>query len=55
MKYLSTAQAADFLDLSKSTLDHWRALGKGPRFTKSKDGLIRYWMDDLRAYMEGVS
>jgi predicted site-specific integrase-resolvase len=48
---LTTRQAADWLDVSVSTLERWRALGVGPRYTK-KGRWVRYRLGDLRAFVE---
>lgn len=48
-------QAALYLCVSVSTLNHWRSDGKGPRFVKlcgSSRGAIRYRLGDLRAFVE---
>jgi predicted DNA-binding transcriptional regulator AlpA len=34
MPRLTTKQAATYIGLSKSTLDHYRTAGQGPRFIK---------------------
>lgn len=52
---LSVDQAALYLAVSASTLNHWRSDGKGPRFVKlcgSTRGAIRYRLADLRTYVE---
>ncbi len=52
---LSVDQAALYLAVSSSTLNHWRSDGKGPRFVKlcgSTRGAIRYRLADLRTYVE---
>lgn len=52
---LNVDQAALYLSVSASTLNHWRSDGKGPRFVKlcgSTRGAIRYRLADLRAYVE---
>ena len=52
---LSVDQAALYLAVSASTLNHWRSDGKGPRFVKlcgSTRGAIRYRLADLRTYCE---
>lgn len=51
---LSVDQAALYLAVSASTLNHWRSDGKGPKFVKlcgSTRGAIRYRLADLRAYV----
>lgn len=48
-------QAALYLCVSASTLNHWRSDGKGPKFVKlcgSSRGAIRYRLGDLRAFVE---
>lgn len=50
---LNIRQAAIYLSVSESTLNHWRSGGKGPSFVKLGDvsgGAVRYRMADLRAY-----
>ncbi|MFM2056385.1 MAG: hypothetical protein RLY71_770 [Pseudomonadota bacterium] len=52
---LNVDQAALYLSVSASTLNHWRSDGKGPRFVKlcgSTRGAIRYRVADLRSYVE---
>jgi hypothetical protein len=52
---LNVDQAALYLSVSASTLNHWRSDGKGPRFVKlcgSTRGAIRYRVADLRIYVE---
>lgn len=52
---LSVEQAALYLAVSSSTLNHWRSDGKGPRFVKlcgSARGAIRYRLKDIRAYID---
>jgi hypothetical protein len=52
---LNVDQAALYLAVSASTLNHWRSDGKGPRFVKlcgSARGAIRYRVADLRAYVD---
>jgi hypothetical protein len=52
---LNVDQAALYLCVSSSTLNHWRSDGKGPRFVKlcgSTRGAIRYRVADLRTYVE---
>lgn len=52
---LSVDQAALYLAVSSSTLNHWRSDGKGPRFVKlcgTSRGAIRYRLKDIRAYID---
>lgn len=50
--YLNTREAADFLGVSVWTVRKWRALGKGPLYTKwgGKTGHARYLRDELIAF-----
>lgn len=52
---LSVDRAAEYLDVSVSTLNHWRSDGAGPLFVRLSGrgrGVIRYRMADLRAFTE---
>lgn len=52
---LSVDQAALYLAVSSSTLNHWRSDGKGPRFVKlcgTARGAIRYRLKDIRVYID---
>jgi len=48
---LNVREAAARLGLSKSTLDKWRCVGKGPRYVKSTDRAVRYDPADLDAWI----
>ena len=48
---LNTREAAAFLGTSKSTLEHWRIHGEGPRFICLGKRAIRYRMDDLKQWL----
>jgi len=41
-KLLNTEEAADYLCVSKRTLENWRQLGIGPPFVKLPPKLVRY-------------
>ena len=47
----TTVEAADYLKLSKATLNCWRVAGKGPRFCKTGSA-VRYRRADLDAWLE---
>lgn len=51
---VNNQQAALYLQVSESTLNHWRSGGGGPRFVKlgASRGAVRYRMSDLRAFIE---
>jgi excisionase family DNA binding protein len=48
---LNTGQAAVELGLSKSTLEHWRTVRKGPPFVRVGPRCIRYRRADLDAWL----
>lgn len=48
--FLTTIQAAEYLNLSKSYLDKLRLSGEGPAFTKMGQRAIRYRIEDLDAW-----
>lgn len=47
---VDTGAAADYLDLSKRTLENLRFAGKGPPFVRLGARAIRYRVADLAAY-----
>jgi predicted DNA-binding transcriptional regulator AlpA len=49
MSLIKVQQAADYLSLSKITLNRWRCTGTGPRYIKL-GGAVRYDLADLDAY-----
>ena len=51
MSRLTVKEAADFLRLSKATLDAWRTAGKGPRFIKAGKRVL-YDSRDLDRWLE---
>lgn len=46
-------EAAAILSAEVRTLRNWRALGKGPRFCKIGQRLVRYHRADLAAFIDG--
>ena len=48
---LSTRQAAELLNLSPRTLEHYRLRGGGPKYAKVGKQ-VRYRPEDLRAWIE---
>ena len=44
-------EAAAILDTAVRTLRNWRALGKGPRYRKIGQRMVRYLRSDLRAFI----
>ena len=51
MKLMTTAQAAEFLNVPKATLTQWRYLGRGPEFVKFNARCIRYKLEQLEAWI----
>jgi len=57
-RYLTTAEAAEFLRLSPRTLERLRVEGTGPRFMKAgrgKRARVLYCLRDVRDWLEGKS
>lgn len=52
-RMLRTRAAAEVLDLAPQTLRKWRITGRGPRWTRSADGIIRYSLSDLMTWAGG--
>ena len=50
-RYLSTAAAARFTGYAKGTLKNWRCANRGPTFSRTNAGTVRYRLGDLRAFM----
>ncbi len=50
-RYLTTAQAAEYCNTSKKTLENYRYSGVGPQYIKRRK-LLRYRVEDLDAWME---
>jgi Helix-turn-helix domain len=51
-KVLNSADAAERLDVTPSTLSRMRAAGRGPRYVQD-GGLIRYRADIIERYLAG--
>ena len=51
-KFLTTEQAAEFLNMAKGTLQNWRKKGLGPRFVRMGSRAIRYEKSDLEEFVE---
>lgn len=49
---LNTSQAAHYLGISPSTLEHWRMLGKGPNVLAIGPRMKRYRKIDLDQWVE---
>jgi hypothetical protein len=46
-------ETAAILGVEVGTLRNWRALGKGPRFRKIGERMVRYHRADLAAFIGG--
>ena len=53
--FLSESEAADYLGISKKTLQRWRFDHKGPAHAKLNNKLIRYHLPDLDEWMDQQS
>ena len=53
IRWLRPADAAVYLGLSKDTLERYRRLGAGPRFTRVSSKCIRYDVRALDEWMTG--
>ena len=49
---LTTIKAARYLGVSEASLRLWRSEGRGPRFFKAGEKLIRYRRADLDSWIE---
>jgi excisionase family DNA binding protein len=54
LEKLTREQAAEYLGVSRATLETWASLGKGPRFFKP-GGKVYYLVRELEAYIESRS
>ena len=55
MDYITTVQAADYLNLSPKTLERYRVDGNGPPFHKlgkGKRSRVLYKLDDLETWLQ---
>ena len=52
--YLTAQEAAAYLRLKRSTIDHYRCSGAGPKYRKH-GGRIAYHIDDLDAWSKSKS
>lgn len=54
-EYLTSAQAAAFLGLTEGGMETMRKEGRGPRFIRASQKLVRYRVQDLRDWMESFA
>ena len=50
---MTVAEAAEYLQVSEETLNKHRISGTGPKYYKLPNGMIRYYIEDLEAYVRG--
>ena len=50
--FLSESEAAEYLGISKKTLQRWRFTHKGPAYAKLNNKLIRYHLPELDEWMD---
>ena len=50
--FLSESDAAEYLGISKKTLQRWRFGHKGPAYAKLNNKLIRYHLPELDEWMD---
>lgn len=51
-RWLTRAEAADYLGIHPRTLANWAAVGRGPRYSKPSGTSCMYRLDDLHAYLQ---
>ena len=51
-RHLTTEEAAQYLRLSKRTLEGFRSRGGGPTFRRKGRNIVRYLKKDLDAWLE---
>ena len=49
--FLSESDAAEYLGISKKTLQRWRFKRRGPAYSKVGGKLVRYSLDDLNLFI----
>lgn len=49
---LTEVEVANILGVAVPTLRNWRHLGKGPRFLKVGQRIVRYRRDDIEAFLQ---
>ena len=54
-QWLTYAEVCEELSVARSTLDQWRAEGRGPRFRKLPNGQLRITAADLAAWLETLA
>ena len=52
LQALTPQQAAKYLGVSEASLRLWRSEGKGPRYFRAGEKLVRYRRGDLDSWIE---
>ena len=52
--WMNYEEVLEELDIPRSSMDRWRADGRGPRFTKLPNGALRIRRDRLEEWLEGL-
>jgi hypothetical protein len=50
--YYLPSEVAAYMRVSLATLEYWRRVGGGPDFVRLKNRQIRYYGQDVRAWMQ---
>ncbi len=53
LRHMRTDEAANYLRLSRSTLEKLRLSGMGPPYIKSGQRIVIYKLEDLDGWLEG--
>ncbi|HTV12014.1 MAG TPA: helix-turn-helix domain-containing protein [Acidimicrobiales bacterium] len=54
-RWMSSEAVLAELGIARSSMDRWRADGRGPRFTKLPNGVLRIRREKLDEWLEGLS
>jgi len=50
--WMTMVEVCEALDVARSTIDEWRATGRGPRFVRLPNGQLRIRRVALEAWLE---
>ncbi len=53
--WMKTKEAAAYIGSTEQTLRAWRAYGRGPKYHSPSARVVRYFRDDLDAFLRGES
>jgi len=54
-EFLTPKQAAELMGVSPQTLANWRCAGRPPVYKKLGGRIVRYHINDLRAWMDSFT